>query len=205
VQRGVAVQDPREAPYAAAYARSIGAVQAAAVNRELARSVGIDTTPAQPTDGETSLLNVLWRSALFPLMVIVALAWLAVQNLREERPRAQPPASHPSLSEARRPWYVLTDKRCFDVAQTLDGLSSAQRLELKVRTTDEIAANDPPAAAILALIHLESSLRADARALRLELAGKPAAAERRTARREARAGTRIFADHAAPSCARAFG
>jgi hypothetical protein len=162
-----------------------------------------------PTEPRRSWLRVFLRSALFPLLIIAALAWTATETLREEAPRPRPRAdvteSLPSLSEAQRGWYVLADYKCFSAVQALDGMNETEGLELKARTVDEIGANEPPAAGIVAVLRLEASLRAEYRALELERAGKPADAERRTATREADAGISVLAEHGAPSCRRAFG
>jgi hypothetical protein len=192
VQHGVAVQDPREAPYAAAYAESIGAVGAAAANRELARTLGLEV-PAAAT-ARPSRLSVFFRSALFPLVVIAVLAWMAADTLRAPTPTSpRRERSYPSVQEGMRPWYVLADSKCFNAAQELAKLPPARRLELKVQTADDLGSTGAPAAGTLALIHLDRSLKAEAE-------GKM-----RLARLEARAAIKIFDAHGAPSCARAFG
>lgn len=193
MRRGVAVQDPREAPYAAAYAESIGADEAAAANRELAQALGLEVPVAAPAAHYTTLNRVL-RTLLFPAVVVLALVFTALHNDSDaDPPRPQPLRPHPSLKEAGRGWWLLADYKCFQAARALGPLSPLQRLELKVQTAEDIGDNDPPAAAIVALIHLERSLRAEGRG------------ERRTAHREAQTAIRIFASHGAPSCARAFG
>ena len=161
-----------------------------------------------------------WHDVTPKALVAVVFAVLALHvglNVLDGGGEAEalpPPPAEPAPTPVDKPaWFANAEKRCHEAAAAIAALPSgrsralkARRFDIRTRAADSVLEGVGlwPDEAHGAVVHLNSALRHEEKALELEQAGKPAAAEWKAASYEGGISASLLEALGVQGCARAF-